>query len=80
MILADRDCKEDIEEYVDNLFAQLPELENQPGGFSKPQRGGNKYRKNRVENIKNYLDKLEERLQDDISMYDDKSEISSPPA
>jgi hypothetical protein len=80
MILADRDCKEDIEEYVDNLFAQLPELENQPGGFSKPQRGGNKYRKNRVESIKNYLDKLEERMQDDISMYDDESEISSPPA
>jgi hypothetical protein len=80
MILADRDCKEDIEEYDDNLFAQLPELENQPGGFSKPQRGGNKYRKNRVESIKNYLDKLEERMQDDISMYDDESEISSPPA
>jgi hypothetical protein len=79
IILVDRHCREDIEEYVDALFAQLPELENQPGGFSKPQRGGNKFQKNRVDNIKNYLDKLEEKIQNDLSMYDDESELSSPP-
>jgi hypothetical protein len=68
-----------VEEYVDALLSQIPELENKPAGFNKPQRGGNKYHQNRVEKIKNYLDKLEGKINDDISMYDDDSEISSPP-
>jgi hypothetical protein len=79
MILADRDCKEEVEEYIDALLAQIPSIENQATGFNKPQRGGNKYKQNRIENIKNYLDKLEGTIHEDISMYDDESEISSPP-
>jgi hypothetical protein len=58
---------------------QLPSTKNPTTGFDKPQRGGNKFKQNRIENIKNYLDKLEGKIQDDISMYDDVSEISSPP-
>jgi hypothetical protein len=56
MILADRDCKEDVEEYIYALLQQIPINENQTTGFSKPQQGGNKFKQNQIENIKNYLD------------------------
>jgi hypothetical protein len=79
MILADRYCKEEVKEYIDALLTQIPSIENQVTRFNKPQRGGNKYKQNRIKNIKNYLDKLEGTIHEDISMYDDDSEISSPP-
>jgi hypothetical protein len=65
MILG-RDCKEDVEEYIDALLQQIPINENQTTGFSKPQRGGNKFKQNRIKNIKNYLDKLKDKIQEDI--------------
>jgi hypothetical protein len=79
MILADRDCKEEVEEYIDALLLQIPSTENPTTVFDKPQQGGNKFKQNRIENIKNYLNKLEGKIHDNLLMYDDDSEISSPP-
>jgi hypothetical protein len=55
MVLADREFKEDVEDFIDALFEKIPELEGQPENFRKPQRGGNAFRKNRINNIPNYL-------------------------
>jgi hypothetical protein len=40
MLQVDRELKEEIEEYLDGLFEQIPELEGQPASFVRPQRGG----------------------------------------
>jgi Tfp pilus assembly protein PilP len=79
MLQVERDSKEEVENYLDNLFDQIPELEGQPASFKKPQRGGNAFKKNRTINITNYLDKLEERVNLDLSMYDEESLSSTPP-
>jgi hypothetical protein len=57
MVLVDRECKEDVEDFIDNIFSKVPELEGQPEHFKKPQRGGNSFRKNKVDNISHYLKK-----------------------
>jgi hypothetical protein len=79
MLQVERDAKEEVERYLDNLFAQIPELDGQPASFKKPQRGGNAFKKNRTINITNYLDKLKERVNLDLSMYDEESLSSTPP-
>jgi hypothetical protein len=80
MLQVDRENKEEVEEYLDELFAQIPELDGQPASFTQPQRGGNAFKKkNRTTSITNYLDKLEQRVNLDLSMYDEESLSSSPP-
>jgi hypothetical protein len=62
MLQVDRELKEEVEDYLDGLFAQIPELEGQPASFVRPQRGGNAFKKNRTTSISTYLDKLEQRV------------------
>jgi hypothetical protein len=81
MVLVDRECKEDVEDFIDEIFNKIPELEGQPEHFKKPQRGGNSFRKNRVDRISHYLKKLEDQLNHDKMMSggDDDSEYSTTP-
>jgi hypothetical protein len=79
MLQVYRDSREEVEQYLDDLFSQLPELDGQPASFKRPQRGGNAFKKNRTSSIANYLDKLEERVNLDLSMYDEESLSSTPP-
>jgi hypothetical protein len=80
MLMVDQEFKEDAEEYIDNLFDHMPECENHSVPFKKPQRGGNAYNQQSSRNIKIYLDKLEQRVKDDLSMYDKDNLLTSPPA
>jgi hypothetical protein len=79
MILVDHDSKDEVEDFLDGLFEQIPEDKFIKGIFKKPQRGGNTYKKNRVSNIKNYQDKLEERVHADLAMYDEDELSATPP-
>jgi hypothetical protein len=81
VLLVDREGKDDVEELIDNVFERLPEFENQPENFKKPQRGGTKpQKKHRTENISNYLKKLEESVAVDQLLTDEDSAYSvSPP-
>jgi hypothetical protein len=80
MVLADREFKEDVEDFIDALFEKIPELDGQPEHFRKPQRGGNAFRKNRINNIPNYLKKFEESVAVDQALTDNDSEyLASPP-
>jgi hypothetical protein len=79
MLQVEREDKEEIEDFLDGLFAQIPELEGQPASFTRPQSGGNAFKKNRTISISNYLDKLEQRVNLDLSMYDEESISSTPP-
>jgi uncharacterized protein YacL (UPF0231 family) len=79
MLQVDRDIKEEVEEFLDWLFAQIPELNGQPASFTRPQRGGNAFKKKRSMSISNYLEKLEQRVNSDLSMYDEESLASTPP-
>jgi hypothetical protein len=79
MLQVNRDMKDEVEEYLDELFEQIPELDGQPASFKRPQRGGNAFQKQRRTSISNYLDKLEERVNLDLSMYDEESLASTPP-
>jgi hypothetical protein len=55
-------------------------MEQQPEYFKKPQRGGKPAKKNRIENISNYMKKLEESVSIDQMLTDEDSEYSvSPP-
>jgi hypothetical protein len=78
MLIVDRDDKEIVEDFLENLFDQFPE-NFQTGQFQKPQRGGNNSQNRRISNINNYLNKLEERVQTDLLMYDEESLSSTPP-
>jgi hypothetical protein len=82
MVLVDRECKEDVEDFIDGIFSTIPELDGQPEHFRKPQRGGNSFRKNRADNISHYLKKLEEQMKHDTLMGgdDDSKYSTSPPA
>jgi hypothetical protein len=80
MVLVDRECKEDVEDFLDEILIKVPELlEGQPEHFRKPQRGGNSFRKNRVQSISHYLKKLEDQMNHDILMGggEDDSEYST---
>jgi hypothetical protein len=79
MLLVDRDEKETVDEFLDGLFEQIPEDKFPLGSFQRPQRGGNAFRKRRVNNIDNYLNKLEERVNAELSMYDDDDLSTTPP-
>jgi hypothetical protein len=78
LLIVDRDSKEDVEDFLDGLFAHIPES-NQIAQFKKPQRGGNSFQKQRINNINNYLNKLEERVNADLLMYDDDEHATTPP-
>jgi hypothetical protein len=78
MLLVERDSKNEVEDFLDNLFEQFPE-NFQTGQFTRPQRGGNAFQKRRVNNINNYLNKLEEKVQSELQMYDEDSLSTSPP-
>jgi hypothetical protein len=45
MVLVDRECKEDVEDFLDEVFNIVPELIEYPENFKKPQRGGNAFQK-----------------------------------
>jgi hypothetical protein len=45
MLQVNRDMKEEVEEYLDELFDNIPELDGQPASFKRPQRGGNAFKK-----------------------------------
>jgi hypothetical protein len=79
MLIVERDSKEEVDEFLENLFDQMPD-NFQPGQFQKPQRGGNAFKTKRISNIKNYLDKLEEQVQTDLLMYDEESISTTPPS
>jgi hypothetical protein len=78
MLIVERDNKEEVEDFMENLFDQFPE-NFQSGQFKKPQRGGNSFQKNRASNISNYLNKLEEQVNADLLMYDEESISMIPP-
>jgi hypothetical protein len=80
MVLVDREMKDDVEEFLDSVFEKMPDLEGQPENFRKPQRGGNAFKKDRMHNISNYLQKLEDQMKHDTLMGgDDDSEYSTTP-
>jgi hypothetical protein len=79
LVIVDRHMKESVEDFLDEVFSRTPELENQPLNFAKPQRGGNAFRKARVNNINNFLNKLEEKIENENYMYIDDDEDTTPP-
>jgi hypothetical protein len=79
ILLVDREFKDDVEDFVDLVFDKMPELTEQPENFKKPQRGGNAFKKNRINNISNYLKTLEESVAIDQMLTDDDSEYSASP-
>jgi methyl-accepting chemotaxis protein len=54
-------------------------LENHPASFKKPQRGGNAFKKVRINSINNFLNKLEEKIDGENYMYADDDEDTTPP-
>jgi hypothetical protein len=78
MLVVDRECKDIVEEYIDEILRQVPELDENTTPFKRPQRGGNAY-KNREINIENYLNKLEEKINEELSYYDEEDLSTSPP-
>jgi hypothetical protein len=79
ILLVDREFKVNVEDFVDEIFERIPELNDQPENFKKPQRGGNAFKKNRLNNIANYLKNLEESVLIDQMLTDDDSEYSASP-
>jgi hypothetical protein len=78
MLLVERENKDEVDDFLDNLFDQLPDA-FQAGQIKKPQRVGNSFQKRRVNNINNYLNKLKERVQADLLMYDEDTISTTPP-
>jgi hypothetical protein len=79
LLIIDQYMKDQVENYVDSVFELIPELENQPASFMKPQRGGNAFRKARINNINNFLTKLEQEIDGENLMYADNNEDTTPP-
>jgi hypothetical protein len=79
LLIIDRYMKDQVENYIDDVFELVPELENQPVNFKKPQRGGNAFRKTRINNINNFLTKLEQAIDGENLMYADDDEDTAPP-
>jgi hypothetical protein len=79
LLLIDRYLKDDVEIFLDGLFDQLPDMTEYPANFKKPQRGGNAFKKARINKISNYLDKLENSINDSDMLYLDDDETSTPP-
>jgi hypothetical protein len=79
LLIIDRYMKEQAEDYVDSVLELVPELENQPASFKRPQRGGNAFKKARINNINNFLNKLKEKIDNKNLMYADDDEDTTPP-
>jgi hypothetical protein len=79
LLIVDRYMKEQVENYVDDVFDLVPDLENHPANFKKPQRGGNAFRKTRINNINNFLTRLEQEIDGENLMYADDDEDMTPP-
>jgi hypothetical protein len=79
LLIIYRYMKEQAENYVDSVLELVPELENQPANFKRPQRGGNAFRKARINSINNFLNKLEEKIDNENLMYADDDEDTTPP-
>jgi hypothetical protein len=76
MVLVDRE----VEDFLDEVFNIVPELKEYPENFKKPQRSGNSFRKNQINNISNYLKSLKEKFEMDIQMGgDDNSDYTQSP-
>jgi hypothetical protein len=78
MLIVDRDSKDEVEDFLDGLFAQIPE-NNRIAQFKKPQRGGNSFQTQCINNINNSLNKVEERVNADLLMYDNDERSATPP-
>jgi hypothetical protein len=78
MLIVERENKEEIEEFLDNLFDQIPD-NFQTGQLKKQLGGGNSFQKKRGSDISNYLNKLEEQVQADLLMYDEDEISTTPP-
>jgi hypothetical protein len=79
LIIIERYMRDDIEYFIDNLLSSTPNLKESIGSFKKPQRGGNAFKQNRINNISSFLDKLEQSVNDETMMYADDDEATSPP-
>lgn len=79
LIIVDRSERELAEDFLDDLFSQIPELPNQPANFKKPQRGGNAFKQQRIHKITAYLNKLENAVDEEIGdMMNDEASHSPP--
>jgi hypothetical protein len=54
ILVVERDSKEEVEEFVDSLFQQLPESDGTGTQFKRPQRGRNSFKRSNASNIKNF--------------------------
>jgi hypothetical protein len=79
LLIINRYVKEQAENYIDSIFELVPELENQPANFKRPQRGGNAFKKARINSINNFLNKLEEKIDNENLMYANNDEDTTPP-
>lgn len=79
LIITHREDKESVEDYVNALFQQIPELPNQPMNFKKTQHGGNAFKQERVKKISTYLTKLEQTVNDELGDIMDDESSHSPP-
>jgi hypothetical protein len=79
LVIFERYMRDDVELYMDELFEQIPDLPEQPMNFTKPQRGGNAFKKARVNNISTFLSRLEQKIDDEHISYADDDEASTPP-
>jgi hypothetical protein len=79
LVVIDRYLKEEVEDFLDETFDNLPEMETYPANFKKPQRGGNAFKKVRINKISNYLDKLEKSVIDSAMMCIEEDEATTPP-
>jgi hypothetical protein len=80
MLVVHREYKEEAEDFIDNLLEQFPEDENSPTPFKRPQRGGNSFRRKNTSNIENYLNKLEAKVNEELSFIEDDELSTSPPS
>jgi hypothetical protein len=79
LVIFERYMRDEVEFHMDELFEQIPDLPDQPMNFTKPQRGGNAFKKARVNNISTFLSRLEQKIDDENIIYDDDDEASTPP-
>jgi hypothetical protein len=79
LVIFKRYMRDEVEIHMDELFEQLPDLPDQPMNFVKPQRGGNAFKKARVNNISTFLSRLEQKIDDENISYADDDEASTPP-
>jgi hypothetical protein len=79
LVIFERYMRDEVEIHMDELFEQLPDLPDQPMNFVKPQRGGNTFKKARVNNISTFLSRIEQKIDDENISYADDDEASTPP-